>query len=202
MTFTRDAENTFSLSPLSFYSSSKQGPCHGFHYVPKSVTVKGLLFLRGKTQPPACKTNAAWNTFKHEEQRGLFYIWTIQSITVSFAHTFSKSLTTIYCLKKKPYTSYLISFRHQGIQALASSSVTRVCFLLFTLQKDRLIILTHREIFFFFFTVYWSYAYVSWLPVGHISGALPGSFPNCFASLSIFWIIHFSCILHITNLIH
>lgn len=110
MTCIRDAENMFSLSPLSFCSSSKQRHCHGLHYVLKSVTVNGLLFLRGKIQPPACKTNAAWNTFKHEQRRGLFYIRTIQSITVSFfAPAFSKHLTTIYCQEKAIYfLSHLI----------------------------------------------------------------------------------------------
>lgn len=104
LTSVRDTENTFSLSPsLLFYSSSKQWPCHGLHYIPKSVAVNGLFFLRGRIQSPAHKTNTAWNTYKHEQQRGLFYIWTIQSITVSFfAPAFSKNLTTIYCLKKKP----------------------------------------------------------------------------------------------------
>lgn len=75
------------------------------------------------------------------------------------------STLPLFTVKKKPYTSCLISFRHEGIQVLASSSVTRVCFLLFTLQKDRLIIFTPWDLF-FIFTVYWSYSYASWLPVG------------------------------------
>lgn len=42
----RERENSFSGSPsLLFHSSSKQRPCHGLHYIPKSVTVNGRGFF-------------------------------------------------------------------------------------------------------------------------------------------------------------
>lgn len=65
MTSIRDEENTFTLTPLLFCSSSKQRPCHGLHYVLKSVTVNGLLFLRGKIQPPTFKREDTACSMKH-----------------------------------------------------------------------------------------------------------------------------------------